>query len=84
MTARNIRRLKTPVTTEDAFGTPAAARGSMINVAGATDDDVEGDLLTDDESTCPCSESALYEFIEEAVCMQTRQLRRGIVRDLVE
>jgi hypothetical protein len=54
----------------------------MMNVAGATDDDVEGDLLADGESTCPCSESALYEFIEEAVRMPTRQARRGIVRDL--
>lgn len=82
MTARKTRRLKTAVTTEDAFGTPAAARGNMMNVAGATDDDVEGDLITDDDSMCPCSESALYEFIHEALIDVDRGAARGIVRDL--
>ena len=67
MTARKTRRLKTAVTTEDAFGTPAAARGSMMNVAGATDDDVEGELLTDDETCCAHNESLLRDFIEEAL-----------------
>ena len=48
MTARLTRRLKTAVTTEDAFGTPAAARGSMMVVAGEEDLD-DDDLLFDDE-----------------------------------
>jgi hypothetical protein len=45
MTARKIER---PVE-EDAFGTPPAARGNMMNVAGASDADVDpdDDLLTD-------------------------------------
>jgi hypothetical protein len=33
---------------EDAFGTPAAARGSMLNIAGASEDDDDLPLLTDD------------------------------------
>jgi hypothetical protein len=50
MTARKTRRSRTGVTTEDAFGTPPAARGSMMNVAGKTDDELEPgeELLVDD------------------------------------
>lgn len=51
MTARKTRRLKLPATTEDAFGTPAAARSSMMNVAGATDDDHDEPLLVDNDPT---------------------------------
>lgn len=42
------RKNKKPIK-EDAFGTPPAARGGMMNVAGASDDDVEPDeeLLSD-------------------------------------
>jgi hypothetical protein len=50
MTARITRKPRTVVTTEDAFGTPAAARSSMMNVAGKTDDELEPgeELLVDD------------------------------------
>jgi hypothetical protein len=48
MTARKTRKPRTVVTTEDAFGTPPAARGSMMKVAGKTDADEDLPLLTDD------------------------------------
>ena len=42
------RKNKKPVK-EDAFGTPPAARGGMMKVAGASDDDAEpGDELLSD------------------------------------
>jgi hypothetical protein len=48
MTARKTREART-VATEDAFGTPPAARGSMMAVAGAEDELPAGEeLLTDD------------------------------------
>jgi len=48
MTARKAPTNEAVVTSEDAFGTPAAARGGMMTVAGAEDDDEELPLLTDD------------------------------------
>ena len=48
MTAQKTRKPRTAVTTEDAFGTPPAARSSMMAVAGKTDDDEDLPLLTDD------------------------------------
>ena len=49
MAIRNIRRPRKAVTTEDAFGTPPAARGSMNVVAGEEDDLQPGEeLLVDD------------------------------------
>ncbi len=50
MTARKTRRSRTGAITEDAFGTPPAARGNMMNVAGASDDDMDPgeELLVDD------------------------------------
>ncbi len=50
MTARKTRRSQTGITTEDAFGTPPQARGNMMNVAGASDDDLDPgeELLVDD------------------------------------
>lgn len=50
MTSRKTRGPKTVTTTEDAFGTPAAARGGMMTVAGASDSDETTPLLTDDEN----------------------------------
>ena len=63
MTARKIREAVTG-TNEDAFGTPPAARGSMMNVAGATDDDVDAPLITDHDEL---DESLLRAFIQEVI-----------------
>ena len=50
MTARKNEYL----TKEDAFSTPPAARGGMMKVAGASDDDVEaGDVLLSDSDGSP-------------------------------
>ena len=49
MTAKKLAGPGLGITTEDAFGTPPQARGSMMNVAGKTDDDLRGEqLITDD------------------------------------
>ncbi len=50
MTARITRAPVPGVTTEDAFGTPPAARGSMMNVAGKVDADEDRPLLVDDDA----------------------------------
>ena len=50
MTDRKTRKLQTRVTTEDAFGTPPAARDGMMKVAGRTDDEIEpGEEILDEE-----------------------------------
>lgn len=51
---------------EDAFGTPPAARGGMMNVAGASDEDNDEPLLIDNDlSALPEQfyESMLREYI---------------------
>lgn len=67
MVVRNIRASRKAVTTEDAFGTPPAARGSMMNVAGKTDDDVDLPLITDDD-----------EIVEGSTFVTIAELRRLI------
>lgn len=66
MTARKTRRLKPPATMEDAFGTPPAVRGGMMNVAGASDEDNDEPLLVDNDLSAlsePFYESMLREYI---------------------
>lgn len=68
MTARKTRVLKTGITAEDAFGTPAAARSSMMNVAGASDDDQGLPIIADDD------------VVEGVFRMRMHELRRLIRR----
>ena len=46
------RKNRQPVK-EDAFGAPPASRGSMMNVAGASDDDRDGEELLSDSDAQP-------------------------------
>jgi len=62
MTTRKTREART-VATEDAFGTPPVARGSMMNVAGASDEDQDLPLITDDE----LAEGLLRTYIQEVI-----------------
>lgn len=61
MPIRKTREAKT-LATEDAFGTPPAARGSMMNVAGASDDDLEpGEELLTDEGDDTTMKGPVYD-----------------------
>ena len=75
MTVERIRRLRTGVTTEDSFGTPPAARGSMMNIAGASDDDLEpGEELLTDEGDDTTMKGPVYDE-GRTVRITVRELR---------
>jgi hypothetical protein len=63
-------------TTEDAFGTPAVARGSMMNVAGKTDAEMDPDeeLLVDegDDTT-----------MKGSVYPEGKQLLRMLISEII-
>lgn len=79
MKARIIRRSGTMVH-EDAFGTPPAARGSMMCVAGETDDLEPGEeLLVDDEVLEDASETMDGPLYPEGVI----RVRLGALRKMI-
>lgn len=58
---------------EDAFGTPPAARSGMMTVAGASDEDEDGQLITDDDQLDE-GLSLLRVYVQEVI---GRSVRRG-------
>lgn len=79
MTTRRIQETEEEVTNQDAFGTPPAARGSMLNIAGKDDADEELPLLDDGDDTT--MKGPVYEG-GRTLRISVRELRKLVVASL--